>query len=136
GRPAVGTENQTRGEGGELRIIQWQAATMANTHEAVGTKDFITGGMVQEPLMNYLPDGSIIPNLVKEVPAVENGFLAEDLSTVTFNLLEGVLWSDGEPLTSRDVQFTWEWITNVDNNSVSQTTWLAIESIETPDELT
>jgi len=136
GRPAVGTENQTRGEGGELRIIQWQAATMANSHEAVGTKDFITGGMVQEPLMNYLPDGSIIPNLVKEVPAVENGFLAEDLSTVTFNLLEGVLWSDGEPLTSRDVQFTWEWITNVDNNSVSQTTWLAIESIETPDELT
>ncbi len=135
-RPSVGTEGQTRGEGGELRLIQWQAATMANTHEAVGTKDFITGGMVQEPLLNYLPDGSIIPNLVTEVPSVENGMLAEDLSTVTFNLLEGVLWSDGEPLTSRDVQFTWEWITNVDNNSVSQTTWLAIESIETPDELT
>ncbi|MDQ3657396.1 MAG: peptide ABC transporter substrate-binding protein [Chloroflexota bacterium] len=135
-RPDGGTENQTRGEGGELRIIQSQAATTANVHASVGTKDFLIGSMVQEPLMNYLPDGSIIANLVKEVPAVENGFLAEDLSSVTFNLLEGVLWSDGEPFTSRDVQFTWEWITNVDNNAVSQRTWANIASIETPDELT
>ena len=57
---------------------------------------------------------------------MENGLLAEDLSTVTFKLQEGILWSDGEPLTSRDIQFTWEWITNVENNSVIQTTWAAI----------
>ncbi len=135
-RPDAGTEGQTRGEGGELRIIQWQAATMANTHQSVGTKDFLIGNMVQEPLLNYLGDGTIIPNLVTEVPSVENGMLAEDLSSVTFQLQEGILWSDGEPLTSRDIQFTWEWITNVENNSVSITTWQAIASIETPDELT
>ncbi|MDQ3540282.1 MAG: peptide ABC transporter substrate-binding protein [Chloroflexota bacterium] len=135
-RPSVGTEGQTRGEGGELRIIQWQAATMANAHVSVGTKDFLIASMVQEPLMNYLPDGTIIPNLVSEVPSVENGMLAEDLSSVTFRLQEGILWSDGEPLTSRDIQFTWEWIVNVENNSVNQTTWQAISGIETPDELT
>ena len=136
GRPAVGTENQTRGEGGELRIIQWQAATMANAHESVGTKDFLIGSMVQEPLMSYLGTGAIIPNLVTEVPTVENGLLAEDLSTVTFQLQEGILWSDGTPLTSRDVQFTWEWITNPDNASVTFTVWDVIAGIDTPDDLT
>jgi peptide/nickel transport system substrate-binding protein len=136
GRPEFGTEGQTRGEGGELRIIQWQAATMANAHVSVGTKDFLIGCMVQEPLMNYLPDGTIIPNLVTETPAVENGMLAEDLSSVTFKLQEGILWSDGTPLTARDIQFTWQWITNVENNSVSQTTWLGIADIEVVDDLT
>src|SRR5665811_810938 len=134
--PAVGMENVTRGEGGELRMIQWQAATSAFAHTATGTKDFLISDMVLEPLMRYLPDGSIIPILVKEVPSVENQLLAEDLSSVTINLLEGVLWSDGEPLTSRDVQFTWQWITNEDNASVNFLPWSTISSIETPDDLT
>jgi peptide/nickel transport system substrate-binding protein len=135
-RPSAGTEGQTRGAGGELRIIQHQAPTTANAHQSVGTKDFLAGSIVQEPLMSYMPDGTIIPTLVTEVPAVENGLLAEDLSTVTFKLLEGVLWSDGEPFTSRDVQFTWQWITNPDNGAVDITTWEIIANIETPDPLT
>jgi len=135
-RPAFGTEGQTRGEGGELKILQWQAATTANAHQSVGTKDFLISSMVQEPMMNYLPDGSIIANLVTEVPSVENGLLAEDLSTVTFKLKEGILWSDGEPLTSRDIQFTQEWISDPENASVSATVWAIVAGIETPDELT
>jgi len=135
-RPAFGTEGQTRGAGGELRIIQHQAATTANAHSSVGTKDFLAGCIVQEPLMAYMPDGVIIPTLITEVPAVENGLLAEDLSSVTFKLLEGVLWSDGTPFTSRDVQFTWQWITTLSNNSVNSTTWDVVENIDTPDPLT
>lgn len=135
-RPSAGTEGQTRGAGGELRIIQHQAATMASAHSAVGTKDFLAAALVQEPLMYFMPDGSIIPNLVTEVPAVENGLLAEDLSTVTFNLIEGVLWSDGTPFTSRDVQFTWQWVTTPSNNAVSQTIWAVVSNVETPDPLT
>ncbi|MBA2469456.1 MAG: twin-arginine translocation signal domain-containing protein, partial [Chloroflexia bacterium] len=117
--PAVGMEGRTRGEGGELRILQWQAATTANCHQSVGTKDFLVSSTVQEPLLHYLPDGSIIPNLVTEVPSVENGMLAEDLSSVTFALQEGILWSDGTPLTSRDIQFTWQWVAAADNANAS-----------------
>jgi len=134
--PDAGTEGQTRGEGGELRIIQWQAATMANAHVSTGTKDFLVASMVQEPLMHYLPDGTIIPTLITETPSVENGLLAEDLSSVTFTLQEGIVWSDGTPFTSRDIQFTWEWILNPENASVSTTVWEVIASIDTPDELT
>ena len=111
----VGTEGQTRGEGGELKIIQWQAATMANAHESVGTKDFLIGSMVQEPLMSYLrhrrdhPEPRHRGSLGRERDARRRSL------SVTFTLQEGILWSDGEPLTSRDVQFTWQWITNPDN---------------------
>jgi peptide/nickel transport system substrate-binding protein len=136
GRPAFGTENQERGEGGELRIIQWQAPTMANAQHSVGTKDLLLASLVQEPLMNYLPDGSISPTLVTEVPTVENGLLADDLLTVTFTLLPDITWSDGEPFTARDVQFTWQWITNPENAAIQYGTWDTIEAIETPDERT
>lgn len=136
GRPDFGTENQVRGEGGELRIIQWQAPTMANAQASVGTKDLLIAALVQEPLMSYLPDGSISPTLVTAVPTVENGLLAEDLRTATFVLEEGIRWSDGEALTSRDIQFTWEWITNPANAAIQYATWDTIEAVETPDEQT
>ncbi|MDQ4099340.1 MAG: peptide ABC transporter substrate-binding protein [Chloroflexota bacterium] len=135
-RPDAGTENQQRGEGGDLRMIQWQAPTSANAHRAVGTKESLAASIVQEPLLSYLPDGKIIPNLVKEVPTVENGLLAEDLSSVTFNLLEGVTWSDGQPFTANDVVFTWQWVTTPENQSTSVGQWDVLENVEAQDDLT
>ncbi|MDP9369284.1 MAG: ABC transporter substrate-binding protein, partial [Chloroflexota bacterium] len=136
GAPAVGTEGKTRGQDGELRLLQWQAPTTLNPHVSTGTKDYLAGTIVLEPLMNYLPDGSIIPNLVTEVPTIENGMLAEDLKSVTFKLKEGVVWSDGEPFTAADVVFTWNWIMDPENASVSIGTWEPIATMEAVDDLT
>ncbi len=136
GAPAVGTEGKTRGQDGELRLLQWQAPTLLNPHVATGTKDYLAACIVVEPLMNYLPDGSIIPNLVTEVPTIENGMLAEDLKSVTFKLKEGVTWSDGEPFTAADVVFTRDWIMAEENASVSIGTWEPIATIEAVDDLT
>jgi peptide/nickel transport system substrate-binding protein len=136
GIPAVGMQGRTRGEGGELRILQWQAPTHLNSHRSTGGKDFMAADIVCEPLLRYAEDGTLIANLVTAAPSVENGLLAEDLSSVTFNLVPGVLWSDGEPFTSRDVQFTFEWITTESNASINVASWSVIESIDTPDELT
>ena len=136
GAPDAGMEGRTRGEGGELRIIQWQAPTHLNAHRGTGDKDYMPADIVCEPLLRYAEDGSLLPNLLTEVPSVENGQLAEDLSSVTFSLLPDVLWSDGEPFTSRDIQFTWEWITTESNSAVTFAVWDVIESIDTPDDLT
>ena len=134
--PDAGTENQTRGEGGELRLLQWQGPTMAAVHSAVGTKDFLAGSLVTEPLLDYNQDAALIPVLAAEVPSVENGQLSEDLTSVTFKLKEGVLWSDGEPFTANDVVFTWEWVTNPSNASVNAEVWSIIESMEAVDDHT
>lgn len=134
--PDAGMEGRTRGEGGELRLIQWQAPTMLAPHIASGDKDYMAGQLVIEPLMHYLPDGTIIPNLLKSVPSVENGLLAEDLSTVTFEVAEGITWSDGEPFTANDIVFTWKWITTPSNNSVTFAVWDVIKDITAKDDLT
>lgn len=136
GIPETGMEGKTRGQDGELKILQWQAPTHLMSHRATGTKDFMAADMVNEPLMRYAEDGSLTANLLTEVPSVENGMLAEDLTTCTLKLQEGVLWSDGEALTANDVAFTWKWVTTTANNSVTIGLWETIENIEVQDDTT
>jgi peptide/nickel transport system substrate-binding protein len=62
--------------------------------------------------------------------------LAEDLSSVTYKLKEGILWSDGQPFTADDVVFTWQWITDPANNSINIKTYQVISNVEAIDPLT
>ncbi len=137
--PAAGTEGKTRGQDGEVRLLQSQAVTMLSPHFATGTKDYLGADIVTEPLMRYLPDGTLIPNLITEVPTVENGMLAEDLTGITFSLLPDVVWSDGEPFTANDVVFTRDMIVgSVDTASISVSydVWLPVSKAEAVDDLT
>src|SRR5699024_11236298 len=102
-RPEHGTEGQERGGGGQLNLMQWQAPTSLSPHVVTGSKDFMAAMLTVEPLVHYSADSTMIPNLVAEIPSFENGLLAEDLTSVTFNLLPDVDWSDGEPFTADDV---------------------------------
>ncbi|MCC6944294.1 MAG: peptide ABC transporter substrate-binding protein [Thermomicrobiales bacterium] len=129
-RPEIGTESQTRGEGGELRILQHQAPSIAFAHKGTGTKDLLAASLVAEPLISFAPDGTMIPTLASEVPTIENGGLSEDLLTATINLKEGVLWSDGEPFTADDVVFTWQWVLDPANASTSRAVWEPVTSVE------
>ena len=45
--PSVNTENQTRGAGGELKILQWQAPSQMNGLVATGDKDQLASGPVK-----------------------------------------------------------------------------------------
>lgn len=135
-RPMMGTERQRRGAGGELKILQWQAPTHASNHVATGSKDSLAASLVSEPLVNYLPDATLSPTLVKEVPSSENGLLSADLTSVTYNLLPDVTWSDGAPFTARDVAFTWRWIMDPANSAVTITSYEPIANVEAVDDLT
>lgn len=130
--PVFGTDGLERGAAGELRILWWQAPTVLNPHlnGDAGTQ------FILEPLLAYAPDSTIIPVLVEETPTVANGLLAEDFSEVTFTLKEGLLWSDGEPVTARDIQFTWQWITTPTNSSTSFNQWATISGVEIVDDRT
>lgn len=135
-RSEVGTENQERGAGGELKIIQYQSATILSPHVATGYKDYDASQLVVEPLMHYLPDAQLYANLLAEVPTLENGLLAEDGTGVTLVLMEGLLWNDGEPVTAGDIKFTVEWVQDPDNASTNKTTYDPIASVEVVDDLT
>ncbi|MCA9833914.1 MAG: peptide ABC transporter substrate-binding protein [Thermomicrobiales bacterium] len=134
--PSVNTEGQTRGEGGEVKILQWQAPSQLNGVVATGDKDNLAAGLVQESLMVRLADGMLAPQLVTQIPSTANGDLAEDLTSVTFRLKEGVLWSDGEPLTAADIAFTIEWILDVNNAATTYSLYEPIAEKEVVDDLT
>ena len=97
------------GEGGHLLLLQWQAPSQANPYLSTGTKDIQAGSMVLEGLAEYNTEGEIVPALATEVPTVENGGISEDLTQITWTLQDGLLWSDGTPLTADDFVFTWEY---------------------------
>ncbi|MGB3307726.1 MAG: peptide ABC transporter substrate-binding protein [Thermomicrobiales bacterium] len=134
--PSAGTEGQTRGSGGDLRLLQWQAPSHLSPHVATGDKDNLAAQLVLEPLMHFLPDGSFAANLITEVPTHENGLLAQDGTSVTFKLLPGVTWSDGEPFTAQDVVFTWQWVMDPANESINSGLYATIKSIEASDDTT
>ena len=65
-----------------------------------------------EPLARVDDKGVLVPVLAEAIPTAENGGISEDLTTVTWKLREGLVWSDGTPVTADDVIFTWQYCTH------------------------
>jgi peptide/nickel transport system substrate-binding protein len=98
-----------RGGGGRLRLLWWQAPTIANVHLSTGTKDNDASRVVHEPLAGFNRDGEFIPVLAEEIPSFDNGGLSRDGTGVSWRLKKAVVWHDGKPFTADDVIFTWEY---------------------------
>jgi peptide/nickel transport system substrate-binding protein len=122
------------GQGGELLLLQWQAVSQTNAYLSTGTKDLLAGSIVLEPLAEWTPDGEIVPTLAAEIPTQENGGIAEDFSSITWTLQEGLVWSDGSPVTANDVVFTWEYC--VDPLTGCSQDFTPVESVVADDDLT
>ncbi len=81
--------------------------------------------------------GEFVPMLATELPTEENGGLSADHLTVTWKLKPGLKWSDGEPITSDDIKFTWEVLSNPQSGAlVGTAAFDQIVAVDTPDELT
>jgi peptide/nickel transport system substrate-binding protein len=125
-----------RGTDGTLTILYWQAVSIVNPYLSTGTKDYLAGSFVLEPLVEYNPEGELRPVLVTEVPTVENGGISEDLTSVTYTLLDGVVWSDGTPLTAADVVFTWQYCTEPATGCSSLGAFEGVTNVEAVDDQT
>lgn len=95
-----------RGTDGEVKILFWQAPSVLNPYISGSFKDFVPASLVIEPLAHYDQDGKIQPALASEVPTLANGGISKDLTSITWKLKSGILWSDGTPFTADDVAFT------------------------------
>ncbi len=125
-----------RGSSGTVTILYWQAASTLNPYLSGGTKDIHAASVVLEPLARYDEAGNLVPWLVDEIPTVENGGVAEDLTSITWTLSEGILWSDGTPLTSADVVFSGEYCLNPEMGCNALSAFADVESFEALDERT
>ena len=132
----AGAAQAERGADGQVNILYWQAPSIMNPYLSGGTKDLEAASLVLEPLARYDENGSMVPWLAVEVPTVENGGVAEDLTSITWKLQAGLVWSDGSAVTSEDVKFSWEYCTAGGGGCAQSEKYGGISSIETPDETT
>ncbi|MCW9042291.1 MAG: peptide ABC transporter substrate-binding protein [Pseudopelagicola sp.] len=131
--PAVMAE---RGSDGHVNIIYWQAPSIMNPFLSGGTKDIEAASLVIEPLGRYDPDGKLVPYLAQEIPTVANGGVSEDLKSITWKLKPGLKWSDGTPVTSRDVQFTAEYCMHPEGGCAQFAKFEGVSNVEIVDDLT
>jgi peptide/nickel transport system substrate-binding protein len=67
---------------------------------------------------------------------VENGGVSADLTTITWKLKPGLLWSDGTPVTSADVVFSANYCMAPDGGCAQLARYEGIKSVEAVDDLT
>ncbi|HET9015102.1 MAG TPA: peptide ABC transporter substrate-binding protein [Thermomicrobiaceae bacterium] len=125
-----------RGGAGQLKLLWWEAPTILNAHLSSGTKDFDASRLTLEPLLDFDQDANMVPLLAAEVPSLTNGGVASDHSGVTYKLRQGVKWNDGQPFTSADVKFTYDFVSNKATGATTLGSYLNIASVDTPDDYT
>ena len=130
------TTSGQRGGGGQLKLLWWQAPTILNGHLAQGTKDFDASRVVLEPLADFDKDGNPVAILAAEIPSLSNGGVAQDGMSVTWKLKQGVKWSDGQPFTSADVKFTFDYVSNKDTSATTSGSYTGIASVDVVDDAT
>ena len=95
------------------------------------------GQMTNPGMWTWDGDNQPIMELAEAMPSTADGTISEDGLTITYKFKPDLKWSDGEPLTSADLKFTWETIMNEANTCIiSRLGYDSIESIETPDDVT
>ncbi len=130
---------------------------------AVALKDTIVVGMSQEPGTLLFPIDSMyvesvvagaiykgmterndkneyVPRLAQQTPTIENGGAkltkapdGKDQLTVTYKLRDGVKFHDGNPVTSEDVKWSWEFNQNKEAPVLGRSTGARYQTINTPD---
>lgn len=128
--------DETAGETGDRKIATFIWTQEFDTLSPLYTSMWfstITYSLWNVWAWNFDEDLQPVPVLVTEIPSSENGGISEDGRTITFNLRDDIVWSDGEPITADDFVFTYEM--NVDPaNTVSSTyPYDQIESVDAPD---
>ena len=90
--------------------------------------------------MSYLIEnddrGNAIPEIATQVPTLANGGISADQRTITYHLRRGVRWQDGQPLTARDVLFSYRAVVNPRNDVSTRVGYEEVQAIRALDERT
>src|SRR6185312_1776619 len=97
---------------GILRIAIQQDVKNLNPLLNSNTTDGFIDFLMDEPLLWADDKGNPVPALALVVPSQENGGISSDGLTVTYRLRKDAKWSDGVPVTSKDVKWSWQAIMN------------------------
>lgn len=77
--------------------------------------------------------GRVVPDLALAVPTRRNGGISRDGRTLTYRLRPNLVWSDGVPLTARDVAFTFALLRAPATNFPSRSTYDIVDRVDAAD---
>jgi peptide/nickel transport system substrate-binding protein len=121
---------------GTLRIAIQQDVKNLNPLLNSNTTDAMIASLMFEPLLHADAKGDPVPMLATEVPTMQNGGISKDGLTITYHLRKNAKWSDGVPVTGKDVKWSWQAIMDKNNNIISNHGYDFVKSIDTPDDYT
>jgi peptide/nickel transport system substrate-binding protein len=116
-------------QGGVMRVALHRDLTGIDPHAGRGVTAFSVQGNVYDPLLEYGPDGEVVPCLA-------HSWETEDSQTWIFHLEEGVTFHNGEPFTAEDVIYTFDQILDEAYGAVRRAELGNMESYEAIDDYT
>ncbi len=116
--------------GGTVIVGTPQEPTALSPLLASATIDDVIGSFIVEGLVGVDADGNYTPVLAEELPSI-----SEDGLIVTYKLRKDIKFSNGDPFTCADVQFTKDAILS-DLSGASTSGYNDIDKIECPDDYT
>jgi peptide/nickel transport system substrate-binding protein len=132
-RPSASLRPANQGEpvqGGVSTWLAHQEIASLSPDDSGPSMQFVLIGNIHDPLV-------IQDHMYQYQPVLAESYeTSEDGLTWTFKLHTGVTFSNGDPFTSADVKYTYEYFMNPDNATVSGVDFESIEAVETPDEAT
>jgi peptide/nickel transport system substrate-binding protein len=122
--------------GGRIVIgVQHEPEMLSEILNSTATNNMVCN-LLFSKFVRYDDELTLIPDLITEIPTVENGGISPDYLTYTYHLRDDALWHDGQPVTSRDVKFTFDIIMDSNVNVESREGWDVVRAVETPDDRT
>ncbi len=116
-------------------VLAWQEPATLDPLYSTGTATIATvTALAVEGLVRFGPEGDAEPALAIGVPNLANGGvrLVGTEMEVTYRLREGLVWSDGAPLTSDDIRYTWQTVMT-DPKVTSREGYDLITAVAVPD---
>ena len=122
--------------GGQLVVgVQQEPERLCEILNATATTGLVCN-LIFSKFVKYDDELRLVPDLIEAIPTHANGGISADNLTYTYRLRADARWHDGRPVTSADVEFTYDVIMDPQVSVESREGWDVIERIATPDERT
>lgn len=124
--------------GGSLTIGDWHSRDQLNPLLAGAVSNRALFGATMRTPFIVTADGHWKPDLAARMPSLEDGTVRMDADgsgfEVDLELRPDLHWSDGQPATMHDLEYTWEYIQGVTPASAATTGWRMIDRISVTDD--
>ena len=121
-----------------IGVAQFPASL--NPYISAQTVQYFTIGFAVRPVSAYNPQGERVCLLCETLPSLDNGLAKlEDTPgggkglAVTLKIRPGLKWGDGEPVTAKDIEFTWRMAKAPEAGFIQTWAWNRATSVDIVD---